>query len=266
MKIYSSYDEEPEDIYLPLPDELYTEFYDLEMHSFQQDLQFYLSALPEKSTILETGCGSGRLTRLLAEAGHHLVGVDLSQSMLQAALQSSTGKENYICMDMRTLSLRRLFDAIIVPYNTLNLMTTRSDIESCLRSFKRHLKPEGMLLLQLYIPPMDFTSPSPRTTFKFQMFDRPEGGKIIKEILQRPLQENQQLEMIERYKLRPMTTSLENVNYSHTMLLNACDQATWLEILNSAGFTSLSLANAYDGSYTPEKESTILLIKATHAK
>jgi SAM-dependent methyltransferase len=262
MKIHTSYDEEPEDVYLPLPEDLYREFYDIEMASFRQDLDFYLTALSPQSSILEIGCGSGRLTRLLAEAGHQPVGVDLSQSMLHAAIQASTGREHYICMDMRNLSLGRRFEAIIVPYNTLNLMTDKADIECCLRGFKQHLQHDGLLLLQLYIPTIDFALEEPKSTFKFQMFDRPEGGKIIKEILQTPLPATRQLRMTERYKIRPMTIGQENVNYSHTMLLNANDRSTWLDLLANAGFTLHSIANAYDGSNNQDLESTLLLIKA----
>src|SRR3712207_2138476 len=42
-------------------------------------------ALPAPGRVVELGCGSGISTRLLAEAGHEVVGVDLSADLLAIA-------------------------------------------------------------------------------------------------------------------------------------------------------------------------------------
>jgi 2-polyprenyl-3-methyl-5-hydroxy-6-metoxy-1,4-benzoquinol methylase len=76
MKIYASYDEEPQEQYEALTPSLYQELYDLEMTGFTDDLPFYLAALTPSSGILELGCGSGRLSRQLAGAGHQVVITD----------------------------------------------------------------------------------------------------------------------------------------------------------------------------------------------
>lgn len=245
MKIYSSYDQEPEDHYLPLPESLYSELYDLEMSGFSQDFSYYQAALnvgsDSGSDILELGCGSGRLTRFLAGSGHQPVGIDLSLPMLQAAITKSVGNITYICMDMRNLALHRRFDAVIIPYNTLNLLANDADVMTCLSGCRDHLKPDGRLLLQLYIPTEEMRANPDKTTFQFQVFDGPRGGKIIKEILRRFHADNNQLEMTERYKIRPMHADMANTNYSHTMLLNANDQAAWLDLLNASGFIIQSI-------------------------
>lgn len=241
MKIYSSYDQEPEDLYLPLPENLYSELYDLEMSGFSQDFFFYQAALNSASEILELGCGSGRLTRFLAGAGHQPAGIDISLPMLRAAGSFSPGKIKFICMDMRNLALRKRFDAIIIPYNTLNLLANNIDVTICLNGCLNHLKPGGLLLLHLHIPTEEMRSNPDKATFQFQMFDRPQGGKIIKEILLRFHTDSNQLEMTERYKIRPMQLDEANTNYSHTMLLNANDQSAWLNLLHSSGFAIVAL-------------------------
>jgi len=61
----------------------YTALYDLELGDFSADLPFYRKHLPEQPcAILELGCGTGRVSRALAEDGHQLTGIDLSFPML----------------------------------------------------------------------------------------------------------------------------------------------------------------------------------------
>lgn len=261
MKIYSDYDEEPELHFLPLPEELYRELYDLEMSDFKPDFSFYSTALQHNSAVLELGCGSGRLTRLLGSSGHRVVGIDISLPMLQAARNTIRKNVRYICMDMRTIALQQKFDAVIIPYNSLNLLKDNGDVHACLQSCREHLTTDGLLLMQLYIPSDEIRSKPGQTTFQFQMFDHPQGGKVIKEILRKYHQESHRLEMTERYKIRPMGNNAENANYSHTMFLNANDQPTWLNTIHSAGFTIQSIATRYDDTIAPSP--SLLLIKAT---
>ncbi len=85
-------------------------------------------------------------------------------------------------MDMVTPAFSIRFDAILIAYNTLNLLGSEEKILACLQGCKNSLRPQGKLLVQLFIPTEDFIQQ--KKTFQFQMFDRPGGGKIIKEILQ----------------------------------------------------------------------------------
>lgn len=260
MKVYSSYDEEPEIEFLPLPESMYTALYAQEMSEFTQDIPFYTAALQRESTVLELGCGTGRLTRGIASAGHEVVGVDLSLPMLQTANTTVTPNVHYLCMDMRRLAFSQKAGAVIIPYNTLNLLVDNDDVRMCLRGCWEHLEKDGKLLIQLYILPDDFRSQPGKTTFQFQLFDTPQGGKIIKEILRRYNKSNNQLEMIERYKIRPMTSHQQNSNYEHTLYLNANTQDEWLNLIDSAGFAVTSLATQYD--YRTEHHPSLLLIEA----
>lgn len=256
MRIYSSYNEEPEELYLPLPANLYREFYDLEMAGYSQDFSFYQTSLEPLSEILELGCGSGRLTRFLSAAGHRPAGIDLSLPMLSAARSCFGNNIIYLCMDMCRLALRKRFDAILIAYNTLNLLTENTDVQACLTGCRDHLKPDGRLLLQLYIPSGEIQSNPDSTTFHFQMFERPQGGKIIKEILRRFRTGTSLIEMTERYKIRPMQPGAVNTNYAHTMLLNANSQAAWLNLLRISGFAidSLSQPNTSTLFVTAKKQ------------
>ena len=49
----------------------------------------------EDGPVLDLGCGTGKLTRLMAKAGYDMTGVDSSAEMLQIAL-SQTGEEEIL--------------------------------------------------------------------------------------------------------------------------------------------------------------------------
>jgi len=258
MKIYTDYDQEPEEQFLPLPDDLYRELYDLEMSSFQDDLPFYLAGLAANSEILEPGCGSGRLSRLLAAAGHRVTGIDISIPMLREARRQASGRCRYLCMDMRRPAFRTRFDAVVIPYNTLNLLADAADAACCLDGCRACLRDGGKLLLQLYIPSGELQHEGTGASFQFRIFDRPGGGKIIKETLRSYDHATTTIAMTERYKIRPMNGHEPNSNFCHTMTINGGSRAFWLGLLGSSGFIVETLASSYDAA-TPVGSSLLLV-------
>jgi 2-polyprenyl-6-hydroxyphenyl methylase/3-demethylubiquinone-9 3-methyltransferase len=57
--------------------------------TFQQRIEATLAALPGSARrILDFGCGRGAATRLLTQAGHHVVGVDISEPVIELARAS----------------------------------------------------------------------------------------------------------------------------------------------------------------------------------
>lgn len=265
MTIYASYDDEPEDLFSPLPLSLYPQLYDLELAQFSQDLPFYGSALPQNSKVLEVGCGTGRLTRLLAQNGHRLTGIDLSFEMLAAARKNGPPEAGYVCMDMCAIRFTTRFDAVIIPYNTLNLLADPLDIDRCLAGCHHHLREDGLLLLQIYTPPAELREKGGATSFQFQLFNRPAGGKVVKEILRSYQPETQTIIMEERYKIRPLTAT-EHKNYSQTMHLCGWQAPQWLERIRQASFSIERTSSDYTGTAPHTETSTLLLVVARRLK
>lgn len=257
VTIYRDYADEPDPVFLPLPEELACELYRLEMDAFTDDIPFYRQLLPARGRILETGCGTGRVARQLADGERQVVGIDISMAMLRQAERQRPPHCRFLCMDMVQLGFRLAFAAILIPYNTLNLLADEARIRRCLEGCRLALHEEGQLLVQLYVP-------NPRqeakATFQFQMFDRPGGGRVIKEIIKRPRPASQEMEIEERYRIRPMQKGLANEDYRTIYRIAALPVDRWLALFAEAGFIPRHMWGSYDlKSCDPAASSCCLL-------
>jgi SAM-dependent methyltransferase len=244
----------------------YTALYDLELGDFREDLPFYRRHLPNRPcAILELGCGTGRVSRALAADGHRLTGIDLSLPMLAAAGRSSSAPApQYACMDMTALAFRTTFGAIIAPYNTLNLLTEPDSLHACLSQVRQLLDPKGVLLLQLYVPDRELLALEGKKRFQFRIFDRPDGSKVIKEILKSTVPEPGLVEITERYHLR-FRKDLPNEDWQYTYRILGYGFAQWRDILAGQGFRLETAYGGYDLAPFLAEEHTTLLVVAKKA-
>ena len=93
----------------------YTSFaqvYDLFMDNvpYEQWCEFLCRLLKKQSIadgpVLDLGCGTGKMTRLMSERGYDMTGVDNSAEMLQiAAMQQTDVPILYLLQDMQELEL-----------------------------------------------------------------------------------------------------------------------------------------------------------------
>ena len=262
VTIYQDYDDEPKDIFYPLPERLACEFYALEMNGYRADVDFFEPLLPRQGNFLELGCGTGRITSKLAGPGRFVMGIDISIPMLQMATQGQRPSDDsafYLCMDMVQLAFSAKFDAILIPYNTLNLLGSEGRILQCLKGCKNSLRTGANLQVQLFIPTDDFIRQ--QKTFQFQMFDRPGGGKIIKEILKQYDSESTSVHIEERFRVRPSQAgeAKEDWNSCYTIAGFSADQ--WLSIFSTAGFTPTKICGDY--SHNPYHSSSSSSLLAT---
>lgn len=130
------------------------------------DLSFWTGLVRERRPrrMLELGCGTGRLTLGLAEAGSaavrgfELVGLDSSESFLARA-RERIGERPDVRLelgDIRRPELAGSFDLIAVPFNTLAYLYTPEDRLSTLRAARDLLAPRGVFAFDVLTPRLDF--------------------------------------------------------------------------------------------------------------
>jgi len=132
-----------------------TSLYELQYHTYRDDLHFYTKLAEGVSRVLELGSGTGRVTLHLARRGSTVTGLELSKEMLARA-QSKAAAENLdlelVQGDMRNFELKRTFPLVIVPFNAFMHLYTPADQSKALERIYAHLEPGGTLALDLYLP------------------------------------------------------------------------------------------------------------------
>jgi SAM-dependent methyltransferase len=112
---------------------------------------FYVAQCREAATVLELGCGFGRVLQALARPERRVLGIDRDGSMLTLARARlrDAGLLDAVelrCGDMRRLALDETFDRILVPHTGLYCLETDADFMACLSGIAAHLRPGGRLI------------------------------------------------------------------------------------------------------------------------
>ncbi|MBH5336756.1 class I SAM-dependent methyltransferase [Streptomyces pactum] len=147
------------------------------------------SALPAGSRVLDVGCGTGEPTaRQLAEAGHRVVGIDISPGMLKIARDNVPDAE-FHRMDLADLrpggsrgpgSPGHLgtFDGVVAFFSLL--MLPRAEIPHALRTLWGLLRPEGLMVLSMVEADVDdFTIPFLGNTIRVSGYLRDELRQVV---------------------------------------------------------------------------------------
>jgi SAM-dependent methyltransferase len=112
--------------------------------------------LPPGGSVLDLGCGVGRIADPLVELGHDVVGVDNSADMLAHVRRART-----VHADIATVRLPQRFDLVLAASHLLN----QPDLEDRRRLYDTvaaHLAPHGVALFEWH-PPEWFDSLAPES-------------------------------------------------------------------------------------------------------
>jgi len=139
--------------------DLIAQYYDLLFGNYDEDIPMWDTLTTNvNGPILEIGCGTGRLLLPLAEAGHTLTGLDLSEVALgaaQAKIEAAGLADRGVLYraDMRDFDLpAKDFALAFIPLNTFMYCQTIDDQLAALQAIYRHLRVEGQLIIDLFYP------------------------------------------------------------------------------------------------------------------
>ena len=154
------------------------------------DISFYVEAAKEVGgSVLELGCGTGRVLIPVARSGVDIVGIDLSPHMLticRERLQQEPEKvrerAQIVQADMRDFSLDRSFALATTPFRPFQHLITVEDQVSCLESVNRHLVAGGLLILDIFNPSLEsLTRDNLGEEFAEEPgFEMPDGRRVIR--------------------------------------------------------------------------------------
>ena len=102
-------------------------------------------------SVLDAGCGTGRVAMELYRRGIDVVGVDLDERMLGTARRKAPNL-NWVSGDLATLELERTFDAAVLAGNVMIFVLPGSE-RAVLNSVTNHLTTNGVLIAGFEIKP-----------------------------------------------------------------------------------------------------------------
>lgn len=109
----------------------------------------------ETQVVLELACGTGSLTRLLAQAGYEMIAADISPEMLSVAREKCADvpcPPIFLCQDMRELDLYGDIDAAVCCLDSVNYLTGLRDLKKAFRRVALFLRPGGLFLFDVKTP------------------------------------------------------------------------------------------------------------------
>ena len=103
----------------------------------------FLKLIPKGSKILDAGCGPGVDSAYMNSQGFEVIGVDLSEKMLELARKKSPNIK-FEKADIRELDFNKsTFDGILASYSLIHI--PKKDIPNLIKNFLKFLKPNGVI-------------------------------------------------------------------------------------------------------------------------
>ncbi len=167
------------------PYDAWAEIYDSVFSYVVDDIPFYVEeSTLAGGTVLELGCGTGRVSIPIAQAGVNVVGIDSSSAMLTRAREKSreagTPNLKLLCADMRNFNISSKFDLVIIPFRGLLSLLSVDDEIRTLMNIKRHLAPGSKLIFDIFVPDLNMMVQDGDVPYHFRdVIDRETGKHLI---------------------------------------------------------------------------------------
>ncbi len=118
-------------------------------------LEYLKSKIPENSSVIDLGCGTGNISIGLAKASYDVTGLDASSEMLaEAYMKTEKAKARvfYTCQDITSFSVPTLFDAAVSCFDCLNYIVSKEKLRLALERVNASLKDGGLFLFDMNSP------------------------------------------------------------------------------------------------------------------
>ena len=102
--------------------------------------------------VLDLGCGTGSMTEVLADYGYDMIGVDISEDMLEIAMEKrlESGQDIlYLLQDMREFELYGTVGAVVSICDSVNYLLEEEDLVDTFKLVNNYLDPGGLFIFDL---------------------------------------------------------------------------------------------------------------------
>jgi SAM-dependent methyltransferase len=135
--------------------DLIARYYDIDMGRNQpfDDASFMFDLLTSApGSVLELGCGNGRVLKRLLATGQALTGLDCSREMLRMAREALPREVTLVLGDMRAIPLAQRFDWVLLPYSLVTYLTGEDDWLRFAASLKRVIGDGSRVVFDCFVP------------------------------------------------------------------------------------------------------------------
>jgi SAM-dependent methyltransferase len=140
------------------------------------DLAFYQRVTDGAASVLELGCGAGRV--LAALDAPVLVGVDRHPGLLAMARTRMGGECVLIEADVTTLALNAGFAVVIAPFSTLYAFTSDALLRAAVRVAHAHLEDNGLFAFDVWYADAFHAEADPAEQADFEEVGEVEVGGV----------------------------------------------------------------------------------------
>ena len=165
----------------------WADIYDAVYADLTHDIDFYVEQARESGgPVLELGCGTGRVSLAIAQAGTAVTGIDISPRMVAVAQAKATRRglsERCVFQsgDMATLQLAERFPLVIMPFRSFQSMLSPEEQRQALARVRERLTPGGVFAMDTFNPDVNSLTGDEASRIAYHVSDveRAGGGTIV---------------------------------------------------------------------------------------
>lgn len=106
----------------------------------------------EDGLLLDLGCGTGKLTRIMEAYGYDMIGIDNSYEMLDIAKEHASENILYLMQDMREFELYGTVRAIYSACDSINYILEEDELRDVFALANNYLDPGGLFVFDINSP------------------------------------------------------------------------------------------------------------------